>query len=73
MSIHRHKYLIHWAKTGQRKDEPAKVIVADHLLRKEEFFVFLELHSNVSNDSTAVLTVRANDVAMIETGEEVQR
>ncbi len=73
MSIMRHRYTIEWAKTGQRKDDPPKEVVADDYWAVGDFFVFVQRHSNVPNDHTTVLTVRANDVASIEVGEQVER
>lgn len=73
MSILRHKYTIEWAKTGQRKDDPSKEVIADDYRAAGDFFVFVQRHSNAPNDYTTVLTVRANDVASIEVGERIER
>jgi hypothetical protein len=73
VTIRRHKYKIEWARTGQRKDDPPAEVVADAYAAYGDFFVFVLRHSSSAVDTTTVLTVRANDVASIELGEQVTR
>jgi hypothetical protein len=62
------EYRIHWAKTGDHKDEPPKVIAAHDYALTDGFYDFFVY--GAAGASPRSLSVRASDVAMVERGDE---